>query len=171
MLCFWISITEVLFTSCEMPKPEPSPPILDLSGEVCSIKYGTNVYKASVTHIFQGVTSITFSEPSEAEGLIYSFSGNGCDVKLGDLTFNTESSFMSDSSLPQVLNDIFESAQKEGALTFMDSEEPKASTLTTATFCGRTNYFTYELITDYDSGYIREINADNVQLKVRLAGK
>lgn len=161
----------MLFTSCDVPQSEPSLPILDLSGEICSIKYGTNIYKASLTHIFQGVTSIAFSEPSEVEGLVYSFSGSGCDVKLGDLTFNTESSFMSDSSLPQALNDIFLSAQKEDSLTHVDSEVPKSSTLTTATFCGRTNYFTYELITDYDSGYIREIKSDDLQLSVRLAGK
>lgn len=135
------------------------------------MKYNSNDYTASITHILQGTTTISITEPEDISGVVYSFSGNGCDIMYGDLSFKTESSFMGSNSLPQVIHDIFASAQRENALTFIDSEEPKSSTLTTATFSGKTDNFNYTITTDFESGYIKEISVDDLGLTIKFSNK
>lgn len=164
-----------MLASCTLPfsfiNPEPSPPVLELSGETCRVEYNSNSYTASITHILQGITTISFTEPEEIAGVVYSFSGNGCDIMLGDLSFKTERSFMGTNSLPQIINDIFASAKQEDALAFIERDEPKASTLTTATFGGKTDSFNYTIITDFESGYIKEICVDDLDLTVKFSNK
>lgn len=160
-----------VFASCEIPTVEPASPVLELSGEPCSIEYGENSYKASITNILQGITSITFNEPEETAGLVYTFSGNGCEIMFDDLSFKTEVSYMETNALPQVINEIFTDIRREDALTFTDSEAPKSSTLTTAVFNGKSSHFSYEVITDFDSGYIREIDIPDCDLIIKFAAK
>ncbi len=160
-----------ILVSCTLSKPEPSPPILELNGDICSIDYGSNSYKASVTHIFQGITSITFSEPAELNGIVYSFSENGCSIMLDDLKFSTDRSFMGDTSLPQIICDVLANAQQENALTYIQYEEPQSSTLTTATFSGKTNNYSYTLTTDFDSGYIKEIRVSSCNFTAVFANR
>lgn len=152
-------------------KPTPSPPILELSGDTCSIGYGENIYKATVTHMFEGVTSITFAEPEGVDGIVYSFSDNGCNIIFGDLKFSTERSYMSNTALPQIICDVLDSAQGENALTYKERDEPESSTLTTAVFTGRTSKYPYTLTTDFDSGYIKEIRVDSCDLTVSFSNR
>lgn len=160
-----------ILVSCTFSKPEPSPPILELSGDICSIDYGSNSYRASVTHIFQGITSISFFEPNELEGIVYSFSENGCSIMLGDLKFSTDRSFMGDTSLPQIICDVLSNAQQENALTYKEYDEPPSSTLTTATFTGKTNKYSYTITTDFDSGYIKEIRVSDCNFTAVFANR
>lgn len=161
----------MILVSCEMPNAEPAAPVLELNGEVCSIDYASHNYKACITHVLQGITSVTFTEPDETEGLIYTFSGNGCEITLGDLTFKTNISFMESNALPQVINEILTDAQRETSLTFTESEAPEASTLTTAVFNGKSDHFSYKVITDFNSGFIREIDVPDCDLAIKFAAK
>lgn len=156
-----------LTSSCRLiPASDPSPPISEISGNSCSIIYGDNKYEATITHLFQGITSVTFSYPDSLNGLSYSFSENGCEINFGDLKFATERSFMSDTALPQLINDILSNIRQDGALTYKQRNEPNASTLTTAVFTGKAGKYPYTVITDFDTGYIKEINVGNCDLKI-----
>ena len=160
-----------LLVSCTFSTPEPSPPIVELSGDVCNITYGENSYKATVTHIIQGVTSITFAEPDSLDGMVYTFSGNGCSIIFGDLKFNTDRSFMGDTALPQIICDVMNSMQGENALTYSERNEPQSSTLTTAEFTGNTRKYRYTVTTDFDSGYIKEIEVADCDLTLTFSNK
>lgn len=161
-----------LLAACTFTKThEPMPPITELSGDSCVIRYGDNTYKATITHMFEGVTSITFAEPKAVEGIVYTFSDGGCNIIFDDLKFSTERSFMSCTSLPQLICDIMDSAQGDEALTYKERSVPESSTLTTAIYTGRTKRFPYTLTTDFDSGYIKEISADSCNLTVTFSGR
>ncbi len=160
-----------LLVSCTFSPPDPSPPIVELSGDTCNIKYGENSYKATVTHMLQGVTSITFAEPDTINGIVYTFSGNGCSIIFGDLTFSTDRSFMGDTALPQIICDVMSSMQGENALTYVQKEEPQSSTLTTAIFTGKTQKYNYKVTTDFNSGYIKEIEVGDCDLLLTFSNK
>ncbi len=159
------------FSACIFSKPEPAPPNLELSGDICTVNYGVKEYKASVTHIFQGLTSITFFEPNELEGVVYTFSENGCSIMLNDLKFTTDRSFMGDSSLPQIICDVLSNASKEDAVKYIECETPQASTLITATFSGNTEHYPYTITTDFNSGFIKEIKVDQCNFKATFSNR
>lgn len=119
----------------------------------------------------QGITTVTVLEPDSANGIVYNFSGNGCEVVLNELSFKTDKSFMSSHSLPQIINEVFASAQQTDALVYTESETPSASTLTTAIFNGKCSRFSYEISTDYESGHIKQISVPDYNLILRFAYK
>ena len=160
-----------LLVSCTISTPIPAPPIVELSGDTCSIRYGENQYTATVTHILQGVTSITFAEPEGINGIVYTFSGNGCSIIFGDLKFGTDRSFMGETALPQIICDVMNSMQGENALAYVQREEPQSSTLTTAVFTGKTKNHSYKVTTDFDSGYIKEIEVGDCDLTLTFSNK
>ncbi len=151
--------------------PEPAPPILEISSDKCIADFGGNCYTLNVTHMQQELTTITVIEPNTAKDIVYSFSGNGCEIVYGDLSFETDKSYMSDDALPQIINEIFSNAQKQDALTYTDYDTPSASTLTNAIFNGQCSSFSYEILTDYESGAIKEISVDKYDLKIRFSYK
>lgn len=160
-----------VLVSCTISTPIPAPPIVELSGDACSITYGENRYKATVTHILQGVTSITFAEPEGVNGIAYTFSGSGCNIIFGDLKFAADRSFMGDTALPQIICDVMNSMQGENALSYVQREEPQSSTLTTAVFTGKTKNHSYKVTTDFDSGYIKEIEVGDCDLILTFSNK
>ena len=161
-----------MITSCKFTSPPtPSPPISEISGNSCSIIYGANKYNANITHLFQGITSVTFSSPESLDGISYSFSENGCHITFGDLKFSTDTSFISDTALPQIINDILYNAQQDGALTYKQRNEPNASTLVTAVFTGKIGKYPYTIVTDFDTGYIKEISVRDLDLKITFPNK
>lgn len=164
-------LLSLALSSCAVNAPDPAPPHIELNSVACSVTYGDAEYKANITHIFQGVTTIAFTQPQSVDGLICSFSGNGCEITLDGLSFKTESSFLPSGALPQIVDEILTSAQCEGALTFTDSEEPNASTLTTATFSGKSSRYSYEIVTDFGSGEIREISVPKCDLNIKFANR
>lgn len=161
----------ILFAACSFTEPEPSEPVLEMNSLGCSITFGDNSYTGSITHLMQGITTITFKQPESISGLMFKYSGNGNEIKLGDLQLCTEVPFSGENSLPELINEVFISAQKTDALTYTDSETPNASTLKTAAFNGKTDNFSYEIITDFDSGFIREIHIDEYKLIVRFSAR
>lgn len=151
--------------------PEPTAPVLEISAESCTAEIGGTGYSLSVTHLLQGITTVAVTEPEGAKGVVYSFSGNGCEITLGDLSFKTDKSYMSDNALPQMIHEVFTSAQAEDALAYTESETPSASTLTTAVFNGKCDSFSYEIATDYESGEIKEIRIPNKDCILRFSYK
>lgn len=151
--------------------PEPALPILEISSDKCTADYGSSRYTLNITHMQQGLTTVTVIEPDTVKNVVYSFSGSGCEIVYGDLSFETDKSYMSDGALPQIISEIFSNAQKQDALTFTDYDTPSASTLTTAVFNGRCSSFAYEILTDYESGVIKEISVDKYDLKMRFSYK
>ncbi len=73
---------------------------------------------------------------------------------------------MSDTALPQIINEILSNIQQDGALTYKQRNEPNASTLTTAVFTGKVGKYPYNVITDFDTGYIKEIDVHNCDIKI-----
>ncbi len=147
-----------LFVSCKYAEVKPTPPNLELNGELCSIQYETKFCRAKITHCPQGITSITFTDPTELEGIVYSFSGNGCTIMFDDLKLSTDRSFLNSKALPQMIRDSLCNAQQENALVYVETEQPEASTLKFAVFQGETNGYTYTIKTDYSTGIIKQFS-------------
>ena len=123
--------------------------------------------------VFDGIRAVAqFMNGSDSlDGMVYTFSGNGCSIIFGDLKFNTDRSFMGDTALPQIICDVMNSMQGENALTYSERNEPQSSTLTTAEFTGNTRKYRYTVTTDFDSGYIKEIEVADCDLTLTFSNK
>lgn len=143
--------------------------MLEISAEKCTAEFEGNNYKMSVTHVMQGVTTVAFNEPEAVEGVVYNFSGNGCEITLGDLSLKTDKSFMNDYSLPQIIHDVFESAKSENVLVYTDSEKSSDDTPAVAVFNGKCDSFSYEISADYSTGGIKEIRIPDWDCKISFS--
>lgn len=157
------------FSACKAPIPDPNLPMLEISAEKCTAEFEGNNYTMSVTHVMQGVTTVTFDEPEAVEGVVYNFSGNGCEITFGDLSLKTDKSFMNDYALPQMIHDVFESAKSENVLVYTDSEKSSDDTPTAAVFNGKCDGFSYEIAADYDTGSIKEIRIPECDCKIKFS--
>ncbi|MDE7390542.1 MAG: hypothetical protein K2M82_06355 [Lachnospiraceae bacterium] len=164
-------LLSAVLCSCSVNSPEPTYPNMELNSEECTAQCGDNSYKIRLTHLMQGTTSITFTQPQNVNGVIYNFSGSGCEITLGDLSLKTSRSYISNYSLPQVLCEILDNAQRENALVCTADNKPQASTLTEAVFSGRSSHFAYQITTDFDSGLIKKIEVPKEKISVTFSNK
>ncbi|MBQ3969481.1 MAG: hypothetical protein II685_03215 [Clostridia bacterium] len=151
---------------CSFSKPSAAAVNSELADDRCMVRYGENDYKADITHSYQGVTSVEFEEPKELEGVVYSFSENGCSIKFGDLVFDTDRSFMSVTALPQIITDVLNNISQEGALSFVSADENNADNSKTAVFKGKINGHEYLVSADFESGNIKKIEIDDLDLNI-----
>ena len=156
----------VIFSSCSFSEIEPATPVLTLSGIECSVSCGGRQCKLTVTNAPQGLTTVRFREPKSMEGFVYSFSPDGFSVGFGQLSFNSDGSWLSPSAVPQLIYSILNDAAGDGELTLSSITETDGETV--AAFTGDINGCSYTICTDRDTGILKSISSKALGISVKF---
>ena len=107
-IAFIIAITGI--SGCRKNN-DPIPPITEKTNELCTVTYNDKTYTLKITNAAQGMFSESFILPENISDTVYTFSGEGCEIKRGSLSVHTDRTYLSDNSLPKRLYDVFSMIQ------------------------------------------------------------
>ncbi len=151
-------------TGCGILASQPHLPVTELEGAVCEINYSGKAYSAVITNTTADMTTVSFTSPPSLEGMVCTYSSDGCKITFGSLNFYTERPLPENSALPRLIYSILHNAVSENAFP----PDSVISEKTTACFRGMADGYSYTLTTDLSTGRLIKISSSQAKLDINL---
>ncbi len=119
--------------------------------ELCTVTYNNKTYTLTITNIEQGMFSESFMLPANISDTVYTFSGEGCDIKRGSLTVHTDKSYLADNSLPKRIYDTFRKIQNTDEPQYAGEDKDGGNNLYVID--------NYRILSDKTNGAIKRIES------------
>lgn len=147
----------VSITSCTEKAPKIPELITGFSGDA-DIELGETKIKCNISHTEKGISSITISSPENLKGLSFKNLGGKYSISYNELSCETESSFLPDSSFAQAITNVLDKASEENGATYQRSEDDKAI------FIGTSESGDFTLYADSKTGTIKKIEIPEINM-------
>lgn len=144
-------------TSCTEKAPKIPELVTGFSANA-DIELGENKLKCSVSHTEKGISSITVSSPENLKGLSFKNFGGKYSISYNELSCETDTLFLPDSSFAQAITNVLDKVSEENGAVYQRSEQDKAI------FTGTSDSGDFTLYADSKTGAIKKIEIPEINV-------